>query len=77
MIQTHSHVMKLHLLPKKLTQFSLVLNHDICDTAFEIDRLFYLFDEEQKPELWLRLKSEKKSNLTDFQPDINGYIPLS
>ena len=45
---------------KKLTQFSLVLNHDICDTAFEIDRLFYLFDEEQKPELWLRLKSEKE-----------------
>ena len=45
---------------KKLTQFSLVLNHDICDTAFEIDRLFYLFDEEQKPELWLRLTSEKE-----------------
>ena len=45
---------------KKLTQFSLVLNSDICDTAFEIDRLFYLFDEEQKPELWLRLKSEKE-----------------
>ncbi|MDY5490052.1 MAG: AAA family ATPase [Butyricimonas virosa] len=45
---------------KKLTQFSLVLNRDICDTAFEIDRLFYLFDEEQKPELWLRLKSEQE-----------------
>lgn len=45
---------------KKLTQFSLVLNSDICDTAFEIDRLFYLFDEEQKPELWLRLKSEQE-----------------
>ena len=35
-------------------------NSDICDTAFEIDRLFYLFDEEQKPELWLRLKSEQE-----------------
>ena len=45
---------------KKLTLFSLVLNRDICDTAFEIDRLFYLFDEEQKTELWLCLKSERE-----------------
>lgn len=45
---------------KKLTQFSQVIDRNICDTAFEIDRLFYLFDEEQKPELWLRLKSEQE-----------------
>jgi len=29
----------------------------MCDASFEVDRLFYMFDEEQKPELWLRLKS--------------------
>lgn len=43
-----------------LIQFSQTLNGNICDTAFEIDRLFYLFDEDQKPELWIRLKSEKE-----------------
>ena len=42
---------------RKLKQFSKVLNTNLCDASFEIDRLFYMFDEEQKPELWLRLKS--------------------
>ena len=41
----------------KLISFSKVINTSICDAAFEIDKLFYMFDEEQKPELWLRLKS--------------------
>ncbi len=41
----------------KLISFSKVINTHICDAAFEIDKLFYMFDEEQKPELWLRLKS--------------------
>ena len=42
---------------KKLKQFSKVINTNMCDSSFEIDRLFYMFDEEQKPELWLRLQS--------------------
>lgn len=42
---------------RKLKQFSQVINTSLCDASFEIDRLFYMFDEEQKPELWLRLKS--------------------
>ena len=42
---------------RKLKQFSQVINTNLCDASFEIDRLFYMFDEEQKPELWLRLKS--------------------
>lgn len=41
----------------KLISFSKVINTSICDAAFEIDKIFYMFDEEQKPELWLRLKS--------------------
>ncbi len=41
----------------RLKRFSKVLNRDICDTAFEINQFFYLFDENQKPELWLRLES--------------------
>lgn len=42
---------------RKLKQFSDVINTNMCDASFEIDRLFYMFDEEQKPELWIRLKS--------------------
>jgi len=42
---------------RKLKQFSQVINKNMCDAPFEVDRLFYMFDEEQKPELWLRLKS--------------------
>jgi len=42
---------------RKLKQFSQVINSNMCDASFEIDRLFYMFDEEQRPELWLRLKS--------------------
>ena len=42
---------------RKLKQFSQVINKNMCDASFEVDRLFYMFDEEQKPELWLRLKS--------------------
>lgn len=45
---------------RKLKQFSDVINKNMCDASFEIDRLFYMFDEEQKPELWLRLKSGKE-----------------
>lgn len=45
---------------EKLVLFSQVLNKDICDTSFEIKRLFYLFDEDQKPELWLHLKSRQE-----------------
>jgi predicted ATP-binding protein involved in virulence len=51
---------EVNFVTKKLIQFSQTLNGNICDTAFEIDRLFYLFDEDQKPELWIRLKSEKE-----------------
>jgi predicted ATP-binding protein involved in virulence len=43
-----------------LKQFSEVVNVDMCDASFEINRLFYMFDEEQKPELWLRLKSGRE-----------------
>lgn len=42
---------------RKLKLFSQVINTKMCDDSYEIDRLFYLFSEEQKPELWLRLKS--------------------
>lgn len=45
---------------RKLKQFSEVVNVDMCDASFEINRLFYMFDEEQKPELWLRLKSGRE-----------------
>ncbi len=45
---------------RKLKQFSQVVNTSLCDNSFEIDRLFYMFDEEQKPELWLRLKSRRE-----------------
>lgn len=45
---------------RKLKQFSQVVNVDMCDASFEINRLFYMFDEEQKPELWLRLKSGRE-----------------
>lgn len=44
----------------KLKQFSQVINTNMCDASFEIDRLFYMFDEEQKPVLWIRLKSGKE-----------------
>ena len=45
---------------RKLKQFSQVVNTSLCDSSFEIDRLFYMFDEEQKPELWLRLKTGRE-----------------
>ena len=45
---------------QKLVQFSKVINPNICDDSFEIDRIFYLFDEEQKPDLWLLLKSGRE-----------------
>lgn len=45
---------------KKMKQFSQVVNTSLCDSSFEIDRLFYMFDEEQKPELWLRLKTGRE-----------------
>lgn len=45
---------------ERLKKFSKVVNTNMCDSSYEIERLFYMFDEEQKPELWLRLKSEKE-----------------
>lgn len=42
---------------QKLIHFSHIINPSMCDTSFEIKHLFYMFGEDQKPELWLHLKS--------------------
>lgn len=51
---------EVNFVSRKLKQFSQVINKNMCDASFEVDRLFYMFDEEQKPELWLRLKSSQE-----------------
>lgn len=64
---------EVNFVSKKLKQFSKVINTNICDPSFEIDRLFYMFDEEQKPELWLRLQS---GNEIKFEGLPAGYKRL-
>lgn len=45
---------------EKLKLFSRVINKEVCDDAFEIDKLFFLVDENQQMQLWLKLCSGKE-----------------
>ena len=44
----------------KLKDFSQVINRDVCDASFEIEKVFYLLDENERMQLWLKLKSGKE-----------------